>query len=48
MLVRFRHPRATPIRSVDLGGEPWPDFDPDKELIVLKGLTGKVPVQANH
>ncbi len=32
----------------DLGGKAWPDFEPDKELIVLKGLTGKVVVQANY
>lgn len=48
VLLRFRHPQATRIRSVDLGGKAWPYFDPDRELIVLKGLTGKVLVQANY
>ncbi|HNQ87999.1 MAG TPA: hypothetical protein PKM73_05145 [Verrucomicrobiota bacterium] len=46
--LRFRHPRGARIRSVALGGKAWPDFDPDKELIVLKGLAGKVLVQANY
>ena len=46
--LRFRHPRSLLIKSVTLNGEPWKDFDPDKEAIVLRGLAGKVTVTADY
>jgi len=46
--VRFRHPRATPIQSVTVNGQTWTDFDRDKEVIELKGLTGKIVVVASY
>ena len=48
VLLRFRHPQAAPIKSVQLDGKPWPDLDRDKELIVLKGLQGTVIVRADY
>ncbi|MHB8971735.1 MAG: hypothetical protein ACYC3X_01815 [Pirellulaceae bacterium] len=46
--VRFRHPGALPIRSVQVNGQPWSEFNPDQEVIELRGLTGKVVVMANY
>lgn len=34
-LIRFRHPEAKPIRRVELEGQPWAKFDPDKEWVEL-------------
>jgi hypothetical protein len=48
VLLRFRHPHAAPIASVDVDGKPWHDFDRDKEWIALKGLKGTVRVQARY
>ena len=31
VLLRFRHPKASPIKSVTVNGKPWTDFDPVKE-----------------
>ena len=46
--VRFRHPKAKPIKSVTVNGKRWTEFDKDKELIELTGLTGKVVVTARY
>ncbi|MCX6908194.1 MAG: hypothetical protein NTY01_09140 [Verrucomicrobia bacterium] len=46
--LRFRHPKASPIKSVVVNGKDWKDFDGNKELIRLEGLTGAVTVQANY
>jgi hypothetical protein len=48
VIVRFRHPKATPIRSVMVNGQPWAGFDKNKEVIELTGLTGKVAVIAGY
>jgi hypothetical protein len=48
VLVRLRHPRQTPIRSVTVNGKVWNRFNPDKEVIELAGLTGKVVVVAGY
>jgi len=46
--VRFRHPRATPMQSVRVKGQPWSDFHPGTEVIELKGLAGKVAIVATY
>ncbi len=46
IILRFRHPKASPIRSVTVNGEAWSDFDPDKETITVKALKGTVRVTA--
>lgn len=46
VLLRLRHPKALPIKSVSVNGKSWPDFD--KEIIRLKGLTGKVTVVTTY
>jgi hypothetical protein len=48
VLLRLRHPKALPIKSVEVNGKPWTDFDKDKEYIRLHGLTGAVAVRASY
>ncbi len=48
VMVRFRHPKAVPIKSVLVNGQPWTGFNKDKEVIELTGLTGKVAVAASY
>lgn len=46
--LRFRHPKAAPIKSVLVNGKAWKDFNRDKETISLTGMTGTVSVTANY
>ncbi|NLG34812.1 MAG: hypothetical protein GX548_05615, partial [Lentisphaerae bacterium] len=46
--VRFRHPRGAAIKSVTVNGQPWNEFNPDKEVIEVSGLTGKAVVTASY
>jgi hypothetical protein len=48
VVVRFRHPKAVPIKSVTVNGQPWTGFSSDKEVIEIMGLTGKVAVAASY
>lgn len=48
VLLRFRHPKAAPIKSVAINGKDWKGFDGNKELIRLEGLTGNLTVQATY
>ena len=48
LLLRLRHPKAAPLRSVEVNGKNWKNFDRDKEAIHLEGLTGSVKVRANY
>ena len=48
VLLRFRHPKALPIKSVTLNGEPTTDFEPLKEVICLRGLRGTIRVEAAY
>ena len=48
VLLRLRHPKAASIQSVTVNGNPWTSFDPRKELVELKGLTGHVIVVASY
>jgi len=48
VLLRLRHPEGLPIKSATVNGKAWKDFDPDKEAIVLRGLTGTVTVTARY
>ena len=36
VVVRFRHPKAAPIKSAMVNGKPWSDFDPAKEIVRLR------------
>jgi len=48
VLLRFRHPKSAPIKSVTVNGKPWTEFNKDKETITLKDLTGTVVVTAQY
>ncbi|MGD0782911.1 MAG: hypothetical protein ABSA30_08650, partial [Candidatus Aminicenantales bacterium] len=45
VLLRFRHPKALPMKSVTVNGRPWTDFDSDQEMISLHGIKGTVQVE---
>jgi len=46
VLLRLRHPKALPLKSVIVNGKPWKDFDPAREVISLHGVEGAVKVEA--
>ena len=48
VLLRFRHPRAAPIKGVTVNGKDWKAFSRDRETVELKGLTGTVAVRVNY
>jgi len=48
VVLRFRHPKAAPIKSVTINGKEWTEFNNDKETIALKGLAGTVSVTARY
>ncbi|MBI2298000.1 MAG: hypothetical protein HYU66_03455 [Armatimonadetes bacterium] len=48
LLLRLRHPAAAPIKSVEVNGMAWREFDPRREVVRLAGLAGKVTVRAGY
>jgi hypothetical protein len=48
VLLRFRHPEALPIKSVEVDGKPWKHFDNGREAIRLTGAKGKISVVAHY
>jgi hypothetical protein len=48
VILRLRHPKSAPIKSVTVNGQPSTAFDKEKETIELKGLTGTVTVRATY
>jgi hypothetical protein len=48
VLLRFRHPKAAPIKSVTVNGRDWKAFNTDRETVELKGLAGTVAVRVNY
>jgi len=56
VVLRFRHPKSAPIKALTVNGpstgsgqgKPWTEFNPKKETITLKGLTGTVAVTAQY
>jgi hypothetical protein len=46
--LRLRHPKSAPIKSATVNGKEWKDFNPAKETIALKSLTGTVTVTAKY
>ena len=45
VIVRFRHPKALPIKSVTVNGKPWTDFDQKNETVRLHGVANHADVQ---
>jgi hypothetical protein len=48
VLLRLRHPQATPIKAVTVNGKDWSAFNKDWETVELRGLTGTVAVTARY
>jgi hypothetical protein len=48
VLLRLRHPKGLPIKGVMVGGEPWKDFDPAREVVRLHGVKGVVELEASY
>jgi hypothetical protein len=48
VVLRLRHPKSAPIKSVIVNGKEWNAFSKTKETISLKNLTGTVTVTANY
>jgi hypothetical protein len=49
LLIRFRHPKSLPIRSVWVNGEPWKDFSIEKEWIrITKPQELKLEIKARY
>jgi hypothetical protein len=48
VVVRFRHPKAAPIKSVMVNGNAWSDFDPAKEIVRLHDVNGVVKVEVAY
>jgi hypothetical protein len=48
VVLRFRHPKAAPMKGVTVNGKPWTEFNKDKETIALKGLAGTVAVTVQY
>ena len=47
IFLRLRHPKALPMKSVEIAGKPWTDFDPAKEWIVLPPDTATLDLTAH-
>lgn len=48
VLLRLRHPKASPMKSVTVNGRVWTDFDLAKEVVRLHDLQGTVKVEASY
>jgi hypothetical protein len=48
VLLRFRHPKAAPIRSATVNGKEWRDFGAALEVVRLHDLEGTVLVEARY
>jgi len=46
--LRLRHPQYRPITGVKVNGKEWKDFDVDKQVVKLHGLTGEVKVEVKY
>ena len=48
VVLRLRHPKALPMKSVMVNGSPWTDFDPSKEAVRLHDVKGSVKVEVGY
>ena len=48
VLLRFRHPKAAPIKSVTVNGKESKEFDAARELVRLSNFTGKAAVTVSY
>ena len=48
VLLRLRHPNASPMKSVAVNGKAWKDFDPLLEVVRLRDVKGTVSVEVSY
>jgi hypothetical protein len=48
ILLRIRHPKSSTMKRVTINGKEWKNFDPDKEVVTLFDLKGKVNVVVQY
>jgi len=48
VLLRFRHPRSLPMKSVMVNGNSWTDFDPVNEVVRLHDVKGTFKLEASY
>jgi hypothetical protein len=48
VILRFRHPKSAPIKSVTVNGNAWAAYNKGLETIELKGLNGTATIIANY
>ena len=48
VVLRLRHPKSAPIKSVEVNGKDWKSFNPELESVELKGLSGTATVKAQY
>ena len=48
ILLRLRHPKELPIKSVTVNGDPWTDFDSVKEVVRLHDVKGTVELEIGY
>ncbi len=46
--LRFRHPQGVSLKSVEVNGKAWKNFDKDRELIRLEAVKDKMVVRASY
>jgi hypothetical protein len=48
VLLRLRHPKAAPIKSVLVNGKDWREFDAAREVVRLGNVAGSITVTAGY
>jgi hypothetical protein len=48
IVLRLRHPKNLPIKSVTVNSKAWTDFDAAKEIVRLHDISGTVKVEASY
>ena len=48
IILRLRHPTQAMIKSVTVNGKKWTDFNPEREIISLHEINGKIEVTASY
>ena len=48
IVIRLRHPQGAQMKSVTVNGKPHKDFDPAKECVRIKSVTGRLAIRAEY
>ena len=46
ILLRLRHPQGAPIKTVNVNGAAWLVMDMEREVVILRNITGTVTLEA--